>query len=297
MTHPALPVASKDQAYWTVSALEAGKLNVPEMLFVADGDPSVSRKCPSLAFLLTHSVSGKTLVFDLGIRKDASTYPPAAQVLIEQFFTLDVQRDVADSLRSGGVEPGTIDYVAFSHFHYDHVGDPTPFVRATFLAGAGGRVLLDDGYPANPASGFEQNLLPRDRTLFLGFQHAGPVGPFARALDFFQDGSLHVVDAPGHVPGHINLLVRMHGGHWVYLGGDTCHDLRILNGERHICVFPDGQSAHHDHQAAAEHVAKVRALRDMYGVRVILAHEYKWDEEHMDEYFPRALRPSIRAAL
>ncbi|EJD54957.1 Metallo-hydrolase/oxidoreductase [Auricularia subglabra TFB-10046 SS5] len=268
-----------------------------ERLFVADGDPTLSRNCPSLAFLLTHSATAQTLVFDLGIRKDTSTHPPEVQRLIREYFALDAPRDVADSLRAGGLDPGAVDFVAISHFHFDHVGDPNPFARATFLAGGGGAALLDKGYPTDPTSTFERDLLPRDRTVFLDFAAAAPLGPFARALDYFGDGSLYVVDAPGHVAGHINLLARMRGGEWVYLGADTCHDVRIFSGERHVCVFPDGRSAHADRETALEHLEKVRTLRDAYGVRVILAHEYKWDEEHKDEYFPASLKLATPSAV
>ncbi|EJD54955.1 Metallo-hydrolase/oxidoreductase [Auricularia subglabra TFB-10046 SS5] len=290
MTHPALPPSFKDQPFWTVSALEAGKITLPEKLYVTDFDPDVARKCPSLAFLLRHSVSGKTLVFDLGIRKNTAAYPPSVLKWVAECFALDVPQDVAESLRAGGLDPAAVDFVAISHLHFDHVGDPSPFTQATFLAGAGGTALLDDGYPGNADSGFERDLLPRDRTLFLA--PAAPLGPFPGALDYFQDGSLYIVDAPGHIPGHINLLVRVQGGGWLYLGADTCHDLRLLSGERHICVYPDGGSAHVDHKVAAEHILRVRTLRDVYGVKVILAHEYKWDEEHKDEYFPGTLKLS-----
>ncbi|EJD54953.1 Metallo-hydrolase/oxidoreductase [Auricularia subglabra TFB-10046 SS5] len=287
-----LPAPSPDQAFWTVSALEAGKVVLPERLFVTDADPAVTRKCPSLAFLLRHSASGQTLVFDLGIRKDISSHAPAIQERIRTVFEIEARQDAADSLRGGGLAPAAVDFVVLSHLHWDHVGDPAPFVHATFLVGAGGQALLDGGYPVDPRALFERDLLPRGRTQFLDVQTAGrPLGPFARALDYFQDGSLYVVDAPGHVAGHVNLLVRTRAnGGWLYLGGDTCHDWRLLSGERHICVYEDGRSAHADREAAAEHIARVRTLRDEYGTAVIMAHEYRWDEEHQDEYYPNAIK-------
>ena len=35
-----------------------------------------------------------------------------------------------------------------------------------------------------------------------------PYGILPRTIDVFQDGSVLLVDAPGHLPGHMNLLAR-----------------------------------------------------------------------------------------
>lgn len=290
MTKRFLPAASPDQAFFTVSALEAGKIMLSETRCVTDADPNIVRRHPSLAFLLVHSVTGKRIVFDLGICKRTERYPPAIQKSIAQWLPTTTQLDVAASLHAGGLEPSDLDFVLFSHMHFDHTGDPTPFGRSTFLAGVGGRKLLQTGYPVVEDSIFDSRLLPADRTRWLdpndGSWH--PVGPFERALDFFGDGSLYIVDAPGHIAGHVNALVRVKTG-WVYLAGDTAHDVRLMTGERQIAIYPDGTSVHEDVSLAAEHMRKVQHLKDDYGVPYILAHEFNWDKEHADAYFPGTL--------
>ncbi|KAM7199272.1 hypothetical protein V8F33_004520 [Rhypophila sp. PSN 637] len=60
-------------------------------------------------------------------------------------------------------------------------------------------------------------------------------------LDLFGDGSLLVVDSPGHLYGHVNLLARLGEKEYVYLGGDCCHDPRILAGEKGIAMYEDGR--------------------------------------------------------
>ena len=42
----------------------------------------------------------------------------------------------------------------FSHLHWDHVGDPEPFVNAEIVVGSDCKVLLEDAYPINPESPF-----------------------------------------------------------------------------------------------------------------------------------------------
>jgi hypothetical protein len=50
----------------------------------------------------------------------------------------------------------------------------------------------------NPNSLFSSTALPHERTKFLPLSEFGlPIGPFPLAIDFFGDGSMYVIDAPG----------------------------------------------------------------------------------------------------
>jgi len=114
-----------------------------------------------------------------------------------------------------------------------------------------------------------------------------------RTMDIFNDGSLHIVDAPGHLPGHINLLARTYADncapgslddreiHYVYLAGDTCHDRRILNGEKEISEWRDAEGhaccIHTDRAQAEKSIEMVRRL-EAKGVEVIFAHDVEWEQ-------------------
>ena len=74
--------------------------------------------CPSLAFLLRHSVSKDLLVFDLGIRRDLDSHPPAVQKVIANRI-ITTPQSVEDSLRKGGMDPEDVKTVIVSHLHYD----------------------------------------------------------------------------------------------------------------------------------------------------------------------------------
>lgn len=95
---------------------------------------------------------------------------------------------------------------------------------------------------------------------------------------------MYIVDAPGHLPGHINLLARTEdgdGGHkWVYLGGDACHDRRIFRKEREIGEWKDAHGhiccIHADRAKAEETIDRIRTLENQ-GVEVILAHDIEWE--------------------
>ena len=44
-----------------------------------------------------------------------------------------------------------------------------------------------------------------------------------RAIDFFGDGSLYFLDAPGHAVGHINALARTSTDSFIFMGADSFH--------------------------------------------------------------------------
>lgn len=279
----ALPVPASNQAYCNVSVLEAGHIDVP-LAWAIDtvtGDERIN--VPALSFLLRHSVSGTTILFDLGIRSDHTHLPPALVKRIQSMFVVDIPQDVVASLAKGGLQPDDINYVCYSHLHWDHIGDSAPFTRSTFLVGAGAEPFVQNGYPDTPDALFAADLLPSDRTRWLAPEAWPPVGPFPHALDFFGDGSLYLVDAgPGHMPGHINALARTsHDGGWVYLAGDSAHDRRLLMGEAGIPHHAKWGCAHRDPEASLAHIARIRELMEGNSrVRVVLAHDKPWYEEN-----------------
>lgn len=134
--------------------------------------PGVEKKKPSpvLTFLLEHS-SGKKIVFDLGIRKDYQNYAPVvADYIPTTNYDIQVTKNVVDILEESGI-PGTdIDAVIWrwvgiwcrlflrtltfaSHWHWDHIGDPSSFPPSTDLVvGCGFSDAMLPGYPANPKS-------------------------------------------------------------------------------------------------------------------------------------------------
>lgn len=105
-------------------------------------------------------------------------------------------------------------------------------------------------------------------------------------MDYFGDGSFYVIDSPGHLGGHINVLARTSAdGSWIFLGGDTCHDVRILTGEKQMFYEADATGkviscAHVDKDKAQEHIDRVGALMKIEKVHVLVAHDWEWYEKN-----------------
>lgn len=291
-----LPPPAENQTFCKVSALEGGVVSVPFGLFISgpDIDPGQIMSAPSLAFLLRSTGHpSKPFLFDWGIHKDWATLSPdlLAQMAHIPGAGMRVEQDVPASLRKGGLDPATdIAYACVSHVHIDHIGDPTAYARATYLLGARTRCVED--LPASHTQPFALALvkaLPADRTRFLDPEGEGwaPIGPFPRALDFYGDGSLYVVDAPGHLPGHLNILARTSAdGGWIYLAGDSAHHWSLIEGTSTMVQSP--VCAHVDPEAAVEQIGRMRKLMENPRVRILLAHDVPWYEKNKggDAFWP-----------
>ena len=294
MSSPPLPPPAIEQPYCNVSALEGGFLNIPCSLIINNAKPDEKLYAPSLCFLLQHSYSGERVIVDLGIRKDVATNsPPAIQERVK-IFNPKIEQDVVDSLEKGGIKANEIEHVCLTHCHWDHIGDTHPFTNATFIVGGDCRELFKPGYPGDPTSAFASDILPAGHTLFISPNDTtdgenknrwSQLGPFPHAYDYFNDGSLYVIDAPGHLPGHVNVLARTSSdGGWIYLAGDSVHDWRIIRGQSDIACERDEHGhitlcVHLDPATAKLTSGRIRELLAYPRVRVVLAHDDEfWNE-------------------
>ncbi|KAJ7506014.1 hypothetical protein B0H11DRAFT_1974377 [Mycena galericulata] len=287
---PSLPEPSADQPYMHVSALEAGTINIPKDLIMAWETPS-TRDCPCLSFYLKHSASDRHFIFDLGLRRNLDSYPPEVKTTYVNLMPSAVAQTVAESCEKGGLDPAKIQNVVISHLHFDHIGDFTPFTAALFTLGGEGRAALVDGYPGNPKSHILSESTPSDRTIFLDrVDFNTSIGPFPHAVDYYGDGSVYIIDTPGHCPGHITVLARTSSdGAWLYLGGGVAHDPRLITqpGRQVALMSASGASycVHKNPAQAAVDISRVRALVKLPRVDFVVAHDLIWYEKNRDSAF------------
>ncbi|KIL01049.1 hypothetical protein PAXRUDRAFT_821062 [Paxillus rubicundulus Ve08.2h10] len=288
MPNLALPSERVDQTYVSVAAMAAGHFFLPDAEVFEDARINSTPggiRVPSFAFLIQHPTQGR-LIFDLGLRKQGRGYPPALKEGLE-FCSIECDEDIVDRLRTGGLSPDQINSVIYSHLHFDHVGDLTPFQHAILVMSADAKPLVADA-ACHPATTTIQAISDDQRVRYITFDGLvdentlgmpkstliSPLGDFDRALDLFSDGSLYIIDTPGHMPGHISALARVAKDAFVLLAGDCCHNRQ--------CYDPTSTSSgavriisrdnYDDWELSNLTVAKLTKM-SMRNLIVILAHE------------------------
>lgn len=207
----------------------------------------------SYAFLIKHKNPDApskfdTLVFDLGARKDFENGPT---VLIEQAqqagFRFTVDKDVATILKESGQDLNDVGAVIWSHYHavsirlirnmiistlplthlrQDHTGDPNTFPKTTTLiVGPGFKDFCVPGWPTKPDSQLDEKAWVGRDLHEISFSSDGlTIGQY-KAMDFYGDGSLYLIDSPGHATGHMCALARTRAEppEFILMGGDVAH--------------------------------------------------------------------------
>ena len=123
-----------------------------------------------------------------------------------------VQRTLLSQLAELGLKPNDVRFVALSHLHTDHSGNIGLFPKATFLI-ATSELAWAHGKPT--PTGVDPALIAP----LLGDK----VSTSDDDRDVFGDGTVQILRAPGHTPGHRILMLRLASAGVVLISGDLYH--------------------------------------------------------------------------
>lgn len=185
---------------------------------------------PIGAFLLEHPAAGPILI-------DTGLHPSAAEHLSENFGRLNAyffrtlrtsaSQSLPAQLRDRGIDPREIQLVVMTHLHVDHASAMSELPNATFLCTAAEwRAAMA---PFSSRWGYARQQLPapaRVRTIDFTRQ-SEPHGPFERTIDLLGDGTIRLLDTPGHTVGHISVLARLTEREALLIG-DAVYALRNI---------------------------------------------------------------------
>lgn len=153
---------------------------------------------------------GQRLLWDGGLPLAIAGQPRQEQ---QPGVFVEYKRSLLEQLDDLGLKPSDIDFIAFSHFHFDHVGAANAFTTSTLLIqkteNDAAFKHADDNPAFNPM--LYNKLAYTPRKLMAG------------DFDVFGDGKVMIYSAPGHTPGHQTLLVDMQNTGPVMLSGDLYH--------------------------------------------------------------------------
>jgi glyoxylase-like metal-dependent hydrolase (beta-lactamase superfamily II) len=141
------------------------------------------------------------MVWDAGFGKSAGATAP--------------KETIPELLTKLGLKPDNIKYIGISHYHGDHIGQADLFPRSTLLIGKNDWEALTNPAKANPMA---------NPAMFAPWIKGGSkVEPVSGDKDVFDDGTVTMLDTPGHTPGHHSLLVKLKEKGYVLLSGDIAH--------------------------------------------------------------------------
>lgn len=193
----------------SVTRLDCGTVAANNLNLFSDTDAYVgqSKRLTVGCYLIRHG--DDLLLWDTGL--------PAAMKgkAIDPKLPMDatITRTIVEQLAELGIKPEQVGRIGVSHYHFDHIGQAASFPAATLLIGAGDWAAVS---AKPPAPGI--NAAPLQPWVG-GTSKADPV---TGDRDVFGDGSVRMLDMPGHTPGHHSLLVKLAGRH-VLLTGDLAH--------------------------------------------------------------------------
>ena len=186
--------------------LDCGDFQINDInAFMSDTSeyPAAPKHLVGSCYLIRH---GDTyLLWDTGMPAALLGHPDVNPVM-----TVTLRASIVDQLARIGVRPEQVSMVGISHYHGDHTGQARAFPNARLLMGAADLAVLRGRSAEQQAD------------LAHWLTGGGQVTEVQGDLDVFQDGSVVMLNLPGHTPGHHALLVRLASGP-VMLSGDTYH--------------------------------------------------------------------------
>jgi N-acyl homoserine lactone hydrolase len=232
---------------------DGGTLNIPDTSPYQLKKEDLATTYMSVAsFLVVHPKG--TLIWDAGAVPD-SAFKPGGGPGTLRYAT--ATRTLQSQLAEIGYSPADITYLALSHFHWDHVGNANLFAGSTWLVTKAERDVMFSDPPSPRTEPQNYSALKNAKTVFLT----------GSRYDVFGDGTVVIMAAPGHSPGHQTLFLKLAKTGPVMLSGDLYH----YPEERKLHLVP---TTEFNMEQTAESRAAVEAFLKKTGAQLWIQHDF-----------------------
>jgi N-acyl homoserine lactone hydrolase len=162
----------------------------------------------------------------------------------------------AAQLRRLGLEPREVTHIVQTHLHIDHTGALGHFPGAMVVVHSRG--LEAARAAADPmASGYVRADYDRPE---LRWQTVDA------DADLFSDGTVRLLETPGHAAGHMSLLIELPETGPVLLTADACDNRDQWAGSDHVRAL-------HSRQQAASSLERLHRLAEETGALLVFGHD------------------------
>ena len=250
------PVAGSDTTGPKLFVFDCGRIRLPniEAFNLQETDTNV-RELSAPCYVVDHAKG--QLLWDAGLPSEVAAAegwvvrPDGLANTLDETLASQMQR------MSLGFDMDTFEYVAFSHIHWDHVGASNDVTSGTWLVQQG-------DYDAAHAEG-NMRVPAVQPELLVGIKER-PTQVLSGDHDVFGDGTVQLIAADGHTPGHQVLFVDLAETGPVVLSGDLYH-FQFSRVNRVVPLF------NVDAERTLQSMDKVEALVTMMGADFWLQHD------------------------
>ena len=250
------PVAGSDTTGPKLFVFDCGRIRLPniEAFNLQETDTDV-RELSAPCYVVDHAKG--QLLWDAGLPSEVAAAegwvvrPDGLANTLDETLASQMQR------MSLGFDMDTLEYVAFSHIHWDHVGASNDVTSGTWLVQQG-------DYDAAHAEG-NMSVPAVQPELLVGIKER-PTQVLSGDHDVFGDGTVQLIAADGHTPGHQVLFVDLAETGPVVLSGDLYH-FQFSRVNRVVPLF------NVDAERTLQSMDKVEALVSMTGADFWLQHD------------------------
>lgn len=200
-------------------------------------------------FIIKHPKG--TLVWDAGIADFHADEDNSKSGKYQSFFPV-VEKKLITQLNDANINIDSINYIAFSHTHFDHIGNARYFKNSTWI------VQEDELHWA--FSKYDKH----ERELISPLKDSEKI-TFNSSYDVFNDGKVVILHYPGHTPGHCCLLINT-GKQPIIISGDIYH----FNEQREHQRIPQ---FNYNIDNSRKSIKALEELAKSINARVIIQHE------------------------
>lgn len=233
--------------------LDCGTLNIPDTSpYRLKKEDLATTMMSAPCFLVVHPKG--TLMWDTGPIPD-SNFPAGGGPGTMRYATST--RTLTSQLAEIGYAPRDIQYLALSHFHWDHIGNSNLFANATWLVPKSERDIMFSDPPSPRTEPQNFSALRNSKTVFIT----------KAEYDVFGDKRVVIMAAPGHSPGHQVLFLKLAKTGPVVISGDLYH----YPEERKLGKIPTTEF-NADETVASR--ATIEAFLKKTGAQLWIQHDY-----------------------
>jgi N-acyl homoserine lactone hydrolase len=209
-----LALASAAEAEVKLWRLDCGDIQVNDLNVFSDTNayPDTKMALVGSCYLIKHD--SDYLLWDTGLPAGLKGAPQDPAAVLAPTLKADLPSQLAEL----GLTPEAITMLGISHYHFDHTGQAADFPQARLLIGA----KDIDTLKMEPLPAYAQGFAD-PAPLAHWISGGGSVEAVTGDKDVFGDGSVVMLQMPGHTPGETALMVNLAVMGPVLLSGDVVH--------------------------------------------------------------------------